>query len=88
MVSKRRLNKLADLKGALPATRPYPSVDEIRREVGEKMGLQKLLEFYSAKRLAELLLSNAVDAKDYERAVEQERSLGVDPDSIPHVKPR
>ncbi len=33
--------KLSDLKGRLPATKPYPGVDEIRREVGRRIGRQK-----------------------------------------------
>ena len=32
-----RGTKLADLKGRLPATRPYPGTDEIRKEVGRKI---------------------------------------------------
>ena len=32
-----RGRKLADLKGRLPATRPYPGTDEIRKQVGRKM---------------------------------------------------
>jgi antitoxin PrlF len=31
-------SKLAQLKGRLPATRPYPGSDEIRREVGHNLG--------------------------------------------------
>ena len=36
ILSPVRGEKLADLKGRLPATRPFPGVDEIRREVGRK----------------------------------------------------
>lgn len=45
------------------------------------------VEIYSPGRIAEFLLSNAVDAEDYQRAIEQVREIGIDPDSIPHVKP-
>jgi len=36
ILSPVRDEKLADLKGRLPATRPFPGVDEIRREVNCK----------------------------------------------------
>ena len=45
------------------------------------------VEVYTPERRAEFLLSNAVDAKDYGRAREEVRKLGLDPDSIPHYKP-
>lgn len=45
------------------------------------------IETYSPKRVAEFLLSNAVDADDYANAVEQVKSIGLEPDSIPHTKP-
>jgi AbrB family looped-hinge helix DNA binding protein len=45
------------------------------------------IETYSPERKAEFLLSNAVDDADYARAVEAVRDLGLDPDSIPHLKP-
>lgn len=45
------------------------------------------LEIYADERIAELLLSNAVDAKDYEEARDEVRALGVDPDAISHRKP-
>ncbi len=45
------------------------------------------LELYSAERKAEFLLSNAVDAEDYARAVEEVRKLGVDPAKLPHQEP-
>ena len=45
------------------------------------------VEVYSLERKAEFLLSNAVDPKDYERAVAEVRELGVDPDDIPHHHP-
>lgn len=45
------------------------------------------LETYSPERRAEFLLSNAVDAEDYARAVREVEKLGLDPDEIPHKKP-
>ncbi len=45
------------------------------------------LEMYGDERIAELLLSNAVDAKDYEGAREEVRALGLDPDAVKHRKP-
>lgn len=45
------------------------------------------LETYSPERRAELLLSNAVDEKDYARAREAVEEMGLDPDSIDHHRP-
>lgn len=45
------------------------------------------VEVYSAERVAELLLGNAVDAPDYDAAMAEVRALGLDPDTIPHSKP-
>ena len=45
------------------------------------------VEMYSDQRVAEFLLTNAVDAQDYADAVEQVKAMGLDPESIPHVKP-
>lgn len=45
------------------------------------------LELYGPERKAEFLLSNAVDAGDYARAVSDVRALGLDPDAIPHERP-
>jgi AbrB family looped-hinge helix DNA binding protein len=44
------------------------------------------VEIYTPERRAEFLLSNAVDEKDYARAVEEVRKLGLDPADIPHLK--
>lgn len=44
------------------------------------------VETYTPERRAEFLLSNAVDADDYARAVEEVRKMGLDPGSIPHEK--
>ncbi len=45
------------------------------------------IESYSPERIAEFILSNAVDAGDYASAVEEVRRMGLDPDSIPHSRP-
>jgi AbrB family looped-hinge helix DNA binding protein len=46
------------------------------------------VERYSPERKAEFLLSNAVDANDYRKARKEVRKLGLDPDSIRHIRPQ
>ena len=46
------------------------------------------VETYTPERRAEFLLSTAVDEKDYASAVEKVREMGLDPEAIPHRKPR
>jgi len=46
------------------------------------------VEAYTPERIAEFLLSNAVDADDYARAVARVRAMNLDPAAIPHHKPR
>jgi AbrB family looped-hinge helix DNA binding protein len=38
ILSPIREEKLADLKGRLPATRPHPGVDDVRRTIGRERG--------------------------------------------------
>ncbi|MFQ5690765.1 MAG: AbrB/MazE/SpoVT family DNA-binding domain-containing protein [Gemmatimonadota bacterium] len=45
------------------------------------------IETYTPERRAEFLLSNAVDAEDYARAMERVREMGLDPTAIPHQPP-
>jgi len=45
------------------------------------------IEQYTPERRAEFLLSNAVDDTDYEEAVEDVRGIGLDPATIPHIRP-
>lgn len=45
------------------------------------------LESYTPARQAEFLLNNAVDLEDYRHAVREVRSLGIDPDDVPHERP-
>jgi AbrB family looped-hinge helix DNA binding protein len=46
------------------------------------------VERYTPERKAEFLLSTATNAKDYQRARREVRELGLDPDAIPHRRPR
>lgn len=45
------------------------------------------IETYSKERKAEFLLSNAVDEADYQRARDEVRKMGLDPDAIEHALP-
>ncbi|HBS28970.1 MAG TPA: AbrB family transcriptional regulator [Phycisphaerales bacterium] len=44
-------------------------------------------ERYSPQRVAEFLLTNAIDENDYARARDRVRGLGLDPDTIAHERP-
>lgn len=44
------------------------------------------IEKYSPRRKAEFMLSNAVNKKDYARAVREVKKMGIDPETIPHHK--
>lgn len=46
------------------------------------------VERYTSERKAEFLLSTATTAKDYQRARREVARLGLDPDAIPHHRPR
>ncbi len=46
------------------------------------------VETYTPERRAEFRLSNAVDPRDYARAVREVRKLGLDPAKVPHKKPK
>lgn len=45
------------------------------------------IELYSAADRAAFLLSDAVDDEDYQKACEEVRMLGIDPDTVPHSRP-
>jgi bifunctional DNA-binding transcriptional regulator/antitoxin component of YhaV-PrlF toxin-antitoxin module len=45
------------------------------------------IEIYTPERKAEFLLSNSLDREDLAAAVRRVRSLGLDPDRIPHSQP-
>jgi AbrB family looped-hinge helix DNA binding protein len=38
IVTPVRRRRLSDLRGSLPATRPYSGLDEVRTEVGQQLG--------------------------------------------------
>jgi AbrB family looped-hinge helix DNA binding protein len=46
------------------------------------------IEIYTPERKAEFLLSNAVDADDYQAAVKEVRKMRGTPSKVPHHKPR
>lgn len=46
------------------------------------------VERYTPERKAEFLLSTATTSKDYQRARREVAKLGIDPDAIPHRRPR
>ncbi|HTR47491.1 MAG TPA: AbrB/MazE/SpoVT family DNA-binding domain-containing protein [Verrucomicrobiae bacterium] len=46
------------------------------------------IERYTPERKAEFVLSNATTAQDYREARKAVRELGLDPDSIPHRRPK
>ncbi len=69
-------------EGCLVVAEPLPEGVLIRPAVAVPV------EVYTPKRKAEFLLSTAVDEKDYAWAVRQVRALGLDPDKIPHRRPK
>ena len=46
------------------------------------------IERYSPERKAEFLLSNAINLADYKAARKDVLAMGLDPDQIPHHKPK
>lgn len=44
------------------------------------------VEVYTPERTAEFMLNNAVDAAEYDAALDQVRRMGVDPSVIPHQR--
>jgi bifunctional DNA-binding transcriptional regulator/antitoxin component of YhaV-PrlF toxin-antitoxin module len=46
------------------------------------------LEIYTPERKAEFLLNNTITPEDYEWAVKEVRKLGIDPETIPHKRPK
>ena len=42
------------------------------------------IEIYTPERIAEFRLNNAVDAEDYQKALEDVRGMGLNPDHITH----
>ena len=46
------------------------------------------IEVYTPERKAQFLLNNAITKKDYEWAAKEVRKMGIDPETIPHEKPK
>ncbi len=46
------------------------------------------VEEYTLERQAEFILSSAIDAEDYKNARDVVKAKGLNPDKIPHVKPK
>lgn len=46
------------------------------------------IEQYTPERKAEFLLTNVTNSADYRRARREVKKLGLDPDSIPHRRPK
>jgi len=46
------------------------------------------VERYTPERKAEFLLNTATNAQDYKRARKEVQKLGLNPDAIPHRRPR
>lgn len=46
------------------------------------------LEIYTPERKAEFLLNSAITPEDYSWAVKEVRKMGIDPETIPHKKPK
>ncbi len=45
------------------------------------------VEIYSQERIAEFLLSNAVDKEEYKLAKKEVENMGLNPQEIPHIVP-
>ena len=63
-------------------------VEEGRDGVVIRPALTLPLEVWSPERKASFLLENAVDKKDYAWARREVRRMGLDPDKIPHGRPK
>jgi len=77
----------ADLRRRFGLTEGVEVIAEAREDGILIRPLSESVESYTPERRAEFLLSNAVDAEDYARALEEVRKLGLDPTQIPHYKP-
>jgi AbrB family looped-hinge helix DNA binding protein len=62
-------------------------IEETDDGISIRPAVAMAVEVYSARRRAEFLLNNAVDAADYKRALSAVRKLGIDPEDIPHRQP-
>lgn len=46
------------------------------------------VEIYTPERKAEFLLNNTITPEEYSLAVKKVRNMGLDPETIPHKKPK
>ena len=46
------------------------------------------LEVYSPQRRAQFLLESWLEPEDYPKLREQVREMGIDPDTVPHTRPK
>ncbi len=46
------------------------------------------VERYTIERKAEFLLSTSMTAQDYSRARKEVKKLGLDPEAVPHKRPK
>ena len=53
-----------------------------------KPAIAMAVEKYTMERQAEFILSNAINAEDYKSAREAVKTMGLNPDKIPHIKPK
>lgn len=67
-------------------TRSDPPRRTSRRSSASRRRLPPV-EVYSDERIAEFLLNNAVDSRDYALACKDVRKLGLNPAKIRHIKP-
>jgi AbrB family looped-hinge helix DNA binding protein len=62
-------------------------IEETEEGVTIRPAVALPVEIYPPERQAAFLLENAVDEKDYARARDEVRKLGLDPEEIPHERP-
>ena len=53
-----------------------------------KPAIAMAVEKYTRERQAEFILSSAIDAEDYQNARKAVKAMGLNPDKIPHMKPK
>lgn len=46
------------------------------------------VEIYTPERKAEFLLNNTITPEDYAAALKEVRAMGIDPETVPHKKPK
>ena len=87
---REKIKKLNPTRRKRVATRAAQLLSAAQNEAGPltQPTLAGTVEKYSMKRKAELLLSTATTRKDYQQARKAVQRLGVDPDTIPHRRPK